>query len=197
MRVTLAACVAASILAGCGGSTVPDDKEQYFDNINPDPIALEGPVVLPSAELGETVQIPEEQAVSTAPLAEPDNAAISNTQDFGAVKEQETIASDAAKLAALKQSYEVVQPEALPQRSGGVNLASYAISQKQAVGAQTYRRTNTNGSNCSRYRNDPDGAQRAFLKAGGPEDDRNRLDPDGDGFACNWDPNVYRRLVQN
>ena len=39
-----------------------------------------------------------------------------------------------------------------------------------------------------------DEAQRKFLKDGGPYKDRFNLDPDGDGFACDWDPEIYRKL---
>ena len=37
-----------------------------------------------------------------------------------------------------------------------------------------------------------DQAQEAFLAAGGPERDGKALDPDGDGFACAWDPRPFR-----
>ena len=39
-------------------------------------------------------------------------------------------------------------------------------------------------------------AQEAFLKAGGPERDRYGLDPDGDGFACRWDPTPFRAAIK-
>ena len=48
--------------------------------------------------------------------------------------------------------------------------------------------------NCGRFR-DQDAAQRAFLAGGGPEADRYGIDPDGDGFACRWDPTPYRQLA--
>ena len=44
---------------------------------------------------------------------------------------------------------------------------------------------------CARY-GSPDLAQQAFLAAGGPDRDRRGLDPDGDGFACAWDPRPFR-----
>ena len=47
--------------------------------------------------------------------------------------------------------------------------------------------------NCGRFR-DADAAQRAFLAGGGPARDRYGVDPDGDGFACTWDPGPYRAL---
>ena len=51
----------------------------------------------------------------------------------------------------------------------------------------------TGVGNCGRFR-DADAAQRAFLAGGGPESDRYGIDPDGDGFACRWDPAPYRAL---
>jgi N-acetyl-anhydromuramyl-L-alanine amidase AmpD len=44
---------------------------------------------------------------------------------------------------------------------------------------------------CSDFRT-TDLAQDWFLTNGGPDRDRSRLDPDGDGFACNWSPERYR-----
>jgi hypothetical protein len=38
-------------------------------------------------------------------------------------------------------------------------------------------------------------AQEAFLSEGGPERDRLGVDPDGDGFACRWDPTPFRRAA--
>lgn len=198
MRAILATLATCSVLAACGAPQVPNDQDQYFDNIAPNPSALQAETNrLQAAEAGttQTVQLPSEGA-TTQPIVT-ENAAISQTQDFKVVTQQETIASDAAKLAALKQTYTVIEPEALPQRRGqGVNLAAYALSQKHAVGTKKFRRFAGSGG-CSRYRNDPDAAQREFLKSGGPAKDRKRLDGDGDGYACGWNPDSYRSLLQN
>ena len=35
-------------------------------------------------------------------------------------------------------------------------------------------------------------AAEAFLKAGGPQRDSKKLDPDGDGFACGFDPTPFQ-----
>ncbi len=193
MRRLVFTVLAAGLVAGCTTQS-PNDQDQYFDNITPDPVALQTENQrLATAEGGvSTVQLPADGG-GAAPENLP--SGISNTQDFEAVVEQESIASDAAKLAALRQSYTVVDPEPLPQRRDDVNLAAYAISQKQAVGVRTYNRSSSNMSNCSRYRNDPDAAQRRFLESGGPERDRNNLDTDGDGFACGWNPDLYRNLL--
>jgi hypothetical protein len=40
-------------------------------------------------------------------------------------------------------------------------------------------------------------AQIAFLERGGPKRDTLGLDPDGDGFACYWDPAPFRKAVSN
>jgi len=50
--------------------------------------------------------------------------------------------------------------------------------------------------NCAKYASS-DQAQLAFLKAGGPQRDGLGLDPDGDGFACYWDPAPFRLAVSN
>lgn len=198
MRAIFATIAACGVLAACGAPQVPNDQDQYFDNITPDPSALQTENTrLRTAETGtaQTVQLPADGTGATPVATE--NAAISRTQDFKVVTEQETIASDAAKLAALKETYTVIEPEALPTRRGqSVNLAAYALSQKHAVGTKKFRRFAGSGG-CSRYRTDPDAAQREFLKSGGPEKDRKRLDGDGDGYACGWNPDTYRSLLQN
>lgn len=199
MRGLLATVLVAGFLAGCA-TEMPNDQDQYFDNITPDPASLQiERQRLTDAETGgQPVQLPADASDSTStPIRPTENAAISNTQDFTVVKEQETIASDAAKLAALRQTYQIVDPVPLPERSDDTNLASYALSQKQAVGTKTYSRFDTSQSGCGRYRNDADGAQRRFLETGGPQKDRSNLDADGDGFACNWNPDFYRSLLQN
>ncbi|MDO5706044.1 MAG: hypothetical protein Q4G49_13395 [Paracoccus sp. (in: a-proteobacteria)] len=45
---------------------------------------------------------------------------------------------------------------------------------------------------CAGYAN-ADQAQIAFLAAGGPEQDPQRMDPDGDGFVCGWNPVPWRQ----
>lgn len=91
----------------------------------------------------------------------------------------------------------VVQPGPLPPHPEGVNIALYAVQSTNAVGQSVYSRSvgARVGSigNCGRFR-DADAAQRAFLSGGGPERDRYGIDPDGDGFACDWDPTPYRAL---
>lgn len=136
-------------------------------------------------------------AVATAPsLNNPD---ISDEQDFEAVSGRQTIESDAARLERLREEYQVIQPRALPERSGagGPNVVAFALETSHPVGQQIYRRSGRQSTRedllirCAAFVSN-DAAQRAFLEQGGPERDRRRLDPDGDGYACLWDPTPFR-----
>ncbi len=180
MRNLFLTAASAVLLMACAAEN-PNDGAQYFDSVNPNATEL------------KTGDVPK-----TAGPANAGNADISNTQNFRAIKAQETIASDKAKLAALKSTYQQVDPDSVQAprlKSGGINLPAYALKQTNSVGERVYQRANSGLSNCSRYRNDPDAAQRAFLQAGGPERDNRRLDPDGDGFACSWNPDFYRKML--
>jgi len=101
------------------------------------------------------------------------------------------------QLDAARRQLVIVQPGGLPNRTDGVNVALYAAQSTNAVGQRVFDRTVgarvAGVGSCGRYRN-PDDAQRAFLAAGGPQSDRLGLDPDGDGFACSFDPGPYRAL---
>jgi hypothetical protein len=126
---------------------------------------------------------------------------ISDEQDFNAVSARETIESDAQRIARNKSQYQVIQPTALPTREDdtGPNIVQFAVSTTNGVGEQVYSRSaihlGSAASACRRYQS-PDLAQEAFLKAGGPERDPKGLDPDGDGFACAWDPLPFRTALQ-
>lgn len=121
---------------------------------------------------------------------------ISDEQDFEAVSARETIESDKERIARNRAQYTVIQPTAVPERTDtGPNLAEYALSTTHSPGTQMFSRSAIRLTNplmaCSRYTSS-DLAQQAFLAAGGPERDRKGLDPDGDGFACAWDPRPFR-----
>lgn len=127
---------------------------------------------------------------------------ISDEQDFDAVSQRETIESDAERLARNRAQYQVIQPTALPTREdadGGPNIVEFAISTTNGVGEQLYSRSAIRlmspEAACARYQS-PDLAQEAFLKSGGPQRDPKGLDPDGDGFACAWDPRPFRTALQ-
>lgn len=140
--------------------------------------------------------------------ASPTNAApvlraggISAENDFNAVSGQRSIEGDAAKRAQNQQQYQVIQPTALPTRqgNGGPNIVAFALAAKNAKGQRVYKRNGFNAQNkyqknCSGFAS-PDQAQQAFLAGGGPVNDRKGMDPDGDGFACSWDPAPFRNAV--
>jgi|GEM_PF-300011 len=123
---------------------------------------------------------------------------LSDEQDFGAVSGRESIESDAQRLEGYQAAYTQVEPQALPQRPRGssVSIVKYALETTNAVGQQIYSRSALSGSqraerNCARYTS-ADFAQIAFLEKGGPKRDKLGLDPDGDGFACSWNPVPFR-----
>ncbi len=79
-----------------------------------------------------------------------------------------------------------------------INIAIFARKSKNQKGEKLYNRlkkTNAN-DNCKNFPN-YDQAQRFFLLKGGPKNDFWFLDPDGDGFACDWDPEFYRNIKIN
>ncbi|MFV2051903.1 hypothetical protein [Aliiroseovarius sp. YM-037] len=132
------------------------------------------------------------------PAAPVNNAGISDEQNFDAVSNRETIASDRQRIEQNRQQYQVIQPTALPQRtgSGGPNIVEYALSTTNTVGQSQYSRSmllaeSRFNRNCAKY-GSSDLAQEDFLRSGGPQRDRKGLDPDGDGFACYWDPAPFR-----
>ena len=63
----------------------------------------------------------------------------------------------------------------------------------QALQPPAFRSRTQSASTCRRFESE-DEAQRQFLANGGPQNDRFNLDPDGDGFACKFDPEPYRKL---
>lgn len=137
---------------------------------------------------------PPPETVTTA-------AGISSENDFAAVGNARTIESDAELLARNRAQYQVIQPTALPARSGatGPNVVEYALSTRHPVGTKVWNRVGINKEaryrrNCANYAS-ADLAQIDFLSSGGPRRDKLGLDPDGDGYACGWDPTPFRKAV--
>ncbi len=97
----------------------------------------------------------------------------------------------AAQIAAIAAGREEVTSVSVPT-IGEVNPAKYARSTTNALGVSVYSRSGKRG-NCNSYSTSYE-AQRAFLEAGGPTTDSRGLDPDGDGFACQFNPTPYRSL---
>lgn len=213
MRFAIAV-ISTLILVGCdpqapdSGAGVGFDGYDNYQQQREDTLAGAGPIVV-GAEISdevvpgdETPPVTGKTQTATAPL-NLNNPDISDEQDFGAVSSRESIESDAERLTAQKNAYQVIAPTALPTRSGGsgATVVEFALSTTNAVGQTIYRRSNALAGNrfdrnCAKYTS-ADRAQEAFLKAGGPKRDPKGLDPDGDGFACYWDPAPYRFAVAN
>lgn len=130
------------------------------------------------------------------------NPGLSDEQDFDAVSDRRGIDGDAARLAQARAQYQVISPQALPERrdDGAMTPVEFALATSHPVGQRVWQRSGFTSAeraerNCGNYAT-ADLAQAAFLANGGPERDRLRLDPDGDGFVCGWTPTPFRRAVQ-
>lgn len=108
------------------------------------------------------------------------------------------------------QQNQLVERDFVPQvrvgademgQGSGPNLFVYALSTQHNVGEQRYNRSHPLRwrrweAACAQYASQ-DLAQEAFLAAGGPQNDPNHMDPDGDGFACWWDPTPFRQAARS
>ncbi len=136
-----------------------------------------------------------------APAVIDSSTGISRENNFDAVSGQRSIESDAARIAANRAQYQVIQPQALPERpTSGPNIVAYALATKHPVGTALYKRSRFNAAgkynrNCGQFKHQ-DQAQIFFLESGGPEKDPKGMDPDGDGYACTWDPSIYRNVSE-
>lgn len=197
MRIVAVLMCAA--LAGCTSSvvSVPDDANvtevplsatasSYGDaNLAGEPHP-EGPMIPP-------VGVGAPSADGTGTALDQDRI---NLMQWTLEQQKIDAAKAQADLDDARRQLVVFQPTNVPSENG-VNVALYAKQSTNQVGQKVYDRSFgarlSSAGACSRYRSDDD-AQRAFLAAGGPDRDPNGLDPDGDGFACNWDPAPYRAL---
>ena len=81
-------------------------------------------------------------------------------------------------------------------RTTSVNLAVFARSVSNKVGEKIYYRRFLGidaNPGCKKFSNKNE-AQIFFLKNGGLKNDFHNIDVDGDGFACEWDPSIYRKI---
>lgn len=199
----LAACApeVPDSAAGVGFDDYNDFQAQRYSREQ----QLAGSVSDPSgtAISDETVAGGVAVPTSTAATVPRDTSGISDEQDFDAVASRETIESDRARLERLAAAYEVIEPTPVPERpsNSGPSVVEFALSTNNAVGQRVYNRSGFNSAsrferNCAKYPSS-DLAQEDFLKSGGPQRDGKGLDPDGDGFACYWDPTPFRLAVGN
>ncbi len=108
--------------------------------------------------------------------------------------EREKAAKRREELKAGRVVLEVNNKEKITIKS--VNLAVFARSVTNNVGEKIYYRnflSTYNNTSCKKFSN-KNAAQIFFLENGGPKNDYHNLDVDGDGFACKWDPSIYRKI---
>lgn len=159
------------------------------------------PLAQTQAQVPVQTAAPQTSTVATVPDAAlpVSNTGISDEQDFQAVSSRESIESDKERIAQNRAQYQQIQPGALPARTGtgdAARIIEYAVKAPNRLGEAIYPRSSIALANhdraCARYDN-PEAAQEAFLKSGGPKRDPKNLDPDGDGFACRWDPTPFQK----
>ncbi len=190
--VSFSTDIAASAIAEAEGGTAPVTTAPVTGTAPLDPMALSGDRARGNAPAGIEETTAEMGFVT---------GGVSDEQDFGAVSSRESIESDKARIEANRAQYVVIQPGALPVRPGdtGPNIAEYAIATTNPVGVTLYDRPSFYLVNvkaaCLKFTSS-DLAQQAFLANGGPHKDPKGLDPDGDGFACDWDPRPFRAALQ-
>lgn len=205
---------AAAALAAC--APVPDSGNVVtFEPIGPEaraerdaaleapigaPVSLPPPAQSAAAGASGTFGGPAgPQTSATLSPADPDAALDPTLRDDATFTgEQQPLATQIAPV--VTGPYEVTPTVPVPERPRGETpgVVEYALATTHAVGTQIYERRFVSPERtaraCNRYVSG-DQAQAAFLRAGGPERDGQGLDPDGDGFACDWSPDAFRNAV--
>ncbi len=193
---------AAPQTAAAAASTVPSANATASADNDAATIASETTAALAAASANSGEQPLHASPSNPAPQVF-SNPGISDENDFAAVDGRRSIEADAARRAQNKANYTVIQPTAVPARSGdtGPNIVAYALETKHPLGTKMYSRLKIGGAAryekaCAKFGSD-EAAQRAFLEKGGPKTDRLGVDPDGDGYACQWDPSPFRVATGN
>ena len=108
--------------------------------------------------------------------------------------EREQAAKRREELKAGRVVLEANRKEKIAPKS--VNLAVFARSVSNRLGEKIYYRKYISSNaelGCKKFSN-KNAAQIFFLENGGPKNDFYNIDADGDGFACKWDPAIYRKI---
>ncbi len=160
-------------------------------------------VAQPGADIAAQTAAALAATAPAAPTAVTTPSGLSAENDFAAVSDSRTIESDAQRIASNRAQYQVIEPTDLPERtdSSQPNIVNYALASSHPRGTRVYSRSGSNliakaERNCAGFASS-NLAQAEFLSKGGPQRDRAGLDPDGDGYACGWDPAPFRRAVNN
>lgn len=182
---------AAGLPVGQSGAALPP-----ADPVTREPLDAGNPSGVPNGAVAPAPG-PIGGTSSVLPAEPGRGSGISDEQSFEAVSARESIESDAQRLARQAQAYRVIAPEPVPVRTEArPNIVSFALSTDNVVGQPVFTRRGIAMETrarraCARFTS-PDLAQEAFLARGGPARDALGVDPDGDGFACAWDPAPFR-----
>ncbi len=164
-----------------------------------DPNAIESDATLSQDvmnALGTPVPVvPDEQRAGIG--IDPNDQSIDLNQ-FSQEEQKRQREEDARRIAEARSQLVVVQPEAIQQVDDSANVAKYARATTHTIGTKLHRRpafaSKSNSlRTCLKFATAEE-AQRRFLATGGPTTDQFNLDPDGDGFACGFDPQPYRSI---
>lgn len=212
--------IVGAILVGCD-DTVPAGGRGYFDQVgNPPPAPLQPqqPVnIVPQTQgpgdMTDSLSAAVNEALTTTAPANATNTqatpgvdpvtGVAIVTDDGSIDlnqfsldQQIVDRNEAARvLAEARANRVIIEPGQLPTAVADVNIAAFARETTNLVGERQHRRPviRTRSSECRKF-SAADDAQRYFLANGGPQEDPLNLDGDGDGFACSWDPTIYRQL---
>ena len=184
-------------LSACVATT-----EQYAAGMNSVSSVVESSIETGRKALDNALKNTKKKKVKSEDTIDLGNPTISDEQNFDAVSERETIESDAERRKQQSAKYVLIKPTVIPDRPKMRYLTpvQFAVKTTHPVGKSRYNRVRVNIGNvtkpCLRYQSE-ELAQYAFLRSGGPNIDSRGVDPDGDGYACGWDPSVYRNLKKN
>ncbi len=188
----LAASGALALFGGCEPVEVAQDLTLNAASV----LLLPFPMDVEQQSLPPVSAVEVDEPTSAA--ASVDTTSLSDENDFKAVAARQSIESDAKRLAERRAKYIVIEPTDLPVRPGTneISIIEYALRTTNPVGVEIYRRSGLYNEelylrSCNFYAS-PSEAQQVFLKRNGPKMDWLGIDPDGDGFACSWDPTPFR-----
>lgn len=187
---TVLLVIPALMLAGCDAQgpnlsagvgfgdyqTYLAEREAALRGTAPAPVAPASASPVPNASVGAIQPAP----ISVAPIA--------------------PAPADGAPLSAIPGLTSATAPVPAPvaiSPAAAPNLAAYALQAQNRLGQPVWPRGGLALTNhdraCARFVSS-DQAQMDFLRRGGPERDPRNLDPDGDGFACAWDPTPFQSV---
>ncbi|WP_193142583.1 hypothetical protein [Meridianimarinicoccus sp. MJW13] len=180
-------------LAACSPSVPDSGNVVYLEPVSPEARAARNAALQGPSGRG-TVGL-EPVAGSTAAVSSTPGTVGNDTTYTGAAPAQITHVTPTAV------AVEQVEARPVPSRpsTGSPSVVGFALDTSHPVGQSVYARSNPSAERaaraCARYASD-DLAQAAFLNSGGPERDSAGIDPDGDGYACNWNPERFRKAIR-